>query len=602
MISLKKRHWVIVVVLGFSSVPSRAVDALVCESMLNYQPIGVMKALKDGTDTPFHFPLDSRTISDLDLPAVLHTMYGPWLPRTIFGYKRLEYLIRNPFIHPGVIQLRQGIVKKLVEDDIFREGLRKLLLDFTEEIDASLYDHLMGKGYFSPQITNLTNKKKSSVRYILLTSFIMGMNIYLSGIQGGLFPGIILIPTLINLNRQASAVREGFAKYGHCFKYFRGLSDLLKNAGQPYLGDMGTVLNALETEPKLQEVQRTARGIPKGVGWNLLDILFGLGFHLGDRMETMMRPQAEQIALFYAILAELDVFLTFADTYRAYSDSMIFPEILNPLPIANEGEAAPSPRYEVSLQEGHHPIVYFSEQTPSMWYATNGNPPSRITVTGPRVNRVSVSNGIEIATYPQNGQDSWKNTVVITGPNKAGKSTFIRMVGVTAILAQMGSPVFAQKYRATPLKVITSIENKDSTQLGKSYFDSESDRVLEIERLLGSTTGVLAILDEIFRGTNPAEKHAMEQAYLEAFATQQNIVFLATHDQSLSGIAEKLEHASNVHVDAVYESGKFAFDYKIKSGPATSTNAIDLMEFKGADKKVIRRAREILQEPHAPSR
>ena len=178
--------------------------------------------------------------------------------------------------------------------------------------------------------------------------------------------------------------------------------------------------------------------------------------------------------------------------------------------------------------------------------------------------------------------------ILVTGSNMAGKTTFLKTMGVNAILAQTINVCFAEKYEAPFIKVISSIEREDNLILGKSYYLAEVESILRIIKASKSNYNHLFIIDEIFRGTNSVERSAASIEVLNYLATGKDFILVATHDLQLS---ETLNNKyKNYHFrEKVHKQG-LSFDYKLCSGVSTTRNAIALLEYVGYPQSIIENA------------
>lgn len=177
--------------------------------------------------------------------------------------------------------------------------------------------------------------------------------------------------------------------------------------------------------------------------------------------------------------------------------------------------------------------------------------------------------------------------LLVTGSNMAGKSTLLRAIGLNVVLAQAGAPVCATSLRLPPLSVHTSMRLRDSLAQGVSYFMAE---VLRLKRIVDaaripSAQRVLYLFDEMLQGTNAAERTVAAQSILLFLASTTAIGALATHDLRLLDSPEVARDARLVHFreEVVGAEGTAAlhFDYRLRPGPASSTNALKLMELAG---------------------
>ena len=182
---------------------------------------------------------------------------------------------------------------------------------------------------------------------------------------------------------------------------------------------------------------------------------------------------------------------------------------------------------------------------------------------------------------------------LVTGSNMSGKSTFLRTVGVTTLMAQTLNTCLAAKYEAPILEIRTSIGRADDLLAGKSYYIVEVERLLELVRASNQEASQLFLLDELFRGTNAVERVAAGQAVLYELidgpsGSKPHVVMAATHDGELVDLLQ--DRYSAYHFgDAVGTAG-LVFDHRLQSGPATSRNAIALLRLHGAPPTLVDRA------------
>jgi hypothetical protein len=188
----------------------------------------------------------------------------------------------------------------------------------------------------------------------------------------------------------------------------------------------------------------------------------------------------------------------------------------------------------------------------------------------------SVRNDVEL--------DADRPMLVITGSNMSGKSTLLRTVGINLVLALAGAPVRAASLRLSPLAVGASIRLQDSLQDGESRFYAEIKRVRQVMDLTKGALPALFLLDEIFDGTNSAERRLGAEAVVRALVARGAIGLVTSHDLALAEIAESLApRAANVHFVDHLEGDRIAFDYRLKPGPVRKGNALALMRAVGLE-------------------
>ena len=179
--------------------------------------------------------------------------------------------------------------------------------------------------------------------------------------------------------------------------------------------------------------------------------------------------------------------------------------------------------------------------------------------------------------------------VLITGSNMAGKTTFLKTIGVNSILAQTLHTCMAKKYEAPILKVISSIGRSDNLLDGKSYYLAEVESILKLVNASESPKVHLFLIDEIFRGTNSIERSASSIEVLEYLANDKDFVFVATHDLQLSEVLQS--EYDNYHFRERIDKDGLFFDYKLHEGPSTTKNAIALLDYAGYPKIITSGAR-----------
>ena len=172
--------------------------------------------------------------------------------------------------------------------------------------------------------------------------------------------------------------------------------------------------------------------------------------------------------------------------------------------------------------------------------------------------------------------------VIITGPNMAGKSTFLRTAGVNLILAMAGAPVCATKFEFALVDLFSSMRTSDSLQKGESYFYAELKRLQTIVENLKENKNLFVILDEILKGTNSKDKEKGSKAFMKQMIELGGTGIIATHDLSLCEIEKDFpDHIRNQSFEVEIEGKKIHFDYLLRDGITTKMNATFLMEQMG---------------------
>ncbi len=268
------------------------------------------------------------------------------------------------------------------------------------------------------------------------------------------------------------------------------------------------------------------------VSWALLNGLFLWDILQMKRLELWQKRHTGDIKNWFEIIAEIDAMNSFAN-YSYNHPNAIIPKL-------NDQQQ------DLEVKELGHPLI---------------NPGMRVD------NDVSIKH------------DEFK---IITGANMAGKSTYLRTIGVNLVLAMCGAPICAKSFSFKPVQIFTSIRTRDSLHKNESYFYAELKRLQAIILKLKEGSQLFIILDEILKGTNSKDKHAGSEALLKQLIKYNASGIVATHDVGL-GQLESLfpENIKNNCFEVDIVGNKLQFDYKLRSGVSQNLNATFLMREMG---------------------
>ncbi len=173
--------------------------------------------------------------------------------------------------------------------------------------------------------------------------------------------------------------------------------------------------------------------------------------------------------------------------------------------------------------------------------------------------------------------------MIITGSNMAGKSTFIKTIGVNLCLAYAGGPVNAASLRTRPFRLYTCMRITNSLSDGFSYFYAEVRRLKGLLDALNTQAAqpVLYLIDEIYRGTNNRERLIGSRSLVRSLAGAAGCGLIATHDLELAHLADTNPLVLNFHFRDQVQAGRLIFDYHIRPGPCTTSNALRIMALEG---------------------
>jgi len=240
-----------------------------------------------------------------------------------------------------------------------------------------------------------------------------------------------------------------------------------------------------------------------------------------------------KLASWLDVIAEFDAFVSLAN-YAANQSQFVYPEV-----VEND--------FVYSAKELGHPLLE---------------------------SRKRICNDFEIR--------DWSKVMIITGANMAGKSTFLRTVGINLVLSCAGAPVCAAKMKFTPVLLYTNMRTTDSLQKEESYFFAELKRIKRVLDLLEQGIPVFVILDEMLKGTNSVDKLNGSKALVEKLTQLKSVSLVATHDLKLSEMEHELPgKVVNRCFEIRIVNDEMIFDYKLSEGITQTMNATFLMRKMG---------------------
>ncbi len=171
---------------------------------------------------------------------------------------------------------------------------------------------------------------------------------------------------------------------------------------------------------------------------------------------------------------------------------------------------------------------------------------------------------------------------LLTGANMAGKSTFLRTIGVNLTIAMIGAPVCASRYKFSPIHLFTSLRTNDSLQENESFFYAELKRLHLLTEQYEQGKQVFFLLDEILKGTNSKDQHAGSEALIKKILRLNGVGIVATHDVELSKLSSQFpDQVRNLCFEITIKDNKLNFDYKLSQGVCSTMNASFLMKTMG---------------------
>lgn len=476
-------------------------------------------------------------VNDLDI-------FGPgslfqFLNRTasFTGLNQLAKLLSNPYSDAEKIKQSQLAVKELKEQLDWRQNFQSIGLAYEEDKDdrAKIESWSESKPLFSSIIFKLIIVVVPVLTLFMITLLSMG------SITVQIFLMYLLIPWGIagsfamkvnTRHNQVSKTSEMLNKYALLLQEIEQLevqSDELNKLKQKVIFQENRASKSIKA---LSAILTALDNRLNFVSWALLNGLFVWDILQMIRLEAWQKKHQRDIHNWFEVVGQIDVISCFANFYYN-SYHAVFPELV-------------ADRFEVIAKGAGHPLIDSQKRVD---------------------NDITVLDG---------------EFVIITGANMAGKSTYLRTIGVNLILAMCGAPVCATSFSFTPVQIFTSIRTVDSLKENESYFYAELKRLKSIIDTLRDGNKLFIILDEILKGTNSKDKHAGSEALLRQLVSLNSSGIVATHDVLLGKMSDDFpDNIKNQCFEVEIEGNKLNFDYLLREGVSKNLNATILMREMG---------------------
>ena len=481
--------------------------------------------------------------------------------RTAFGRRLLQSWLRHPLLEAGPLEARLDRVERFVREGALREGVRRLLfrladlerlatrlemgrasprdlgslrrsLEILPELRA-----LLGEEVVLPDLGSLLEELRAALEEELPLKLSegglirQGYDPHLDALRQAHREGVAYFLELEEREKARTGIPTLKVGYNAVFGYYLEVT-------RPYYERVPPEYKAIQTLkdrqrytlPEIKERERELYRLEAQIRRREEEVFLEL--------REKARKEAEALREAARVLAELDVYAALAEVAVRY------------------GYVRPRFGDRLQIRGGRHPVV---ERRTSF-----------------------VPNDLEMA----------HELVLVTGPNMAGKSTYLRQTALIALLAQIGSFVPAEE-AILPLfdRILTRIGASDDLAGGRSTFMVEMEEVALI--LKEATERSLVLLDEVGRGTSSLDGVAIATAVAEALHERRCYTLFATHYFELTALP--LSRLKNLHVAAKEEEGGLTFYHQVLPGPASKSYGVEVARMAGLPKEVVERAKSLLQ-------
>ena len=458
---------------------------------------------------------------------------------TDLGKKRLAAWLNTHLENKAEIEKRQKAVRELAPELKMRQRFRILGLLYK----GKSADEEEIKAWADSPSYYRNHAILRALPFIVPAINIIFITLAIAGIVSGTVPGIIFVGFFLLSFAFSRGITKMQALYGkklqilatyailiHIIEEKEYHSAVLQEIKELVGGDKQTASQAVKKLTALMNALDQRNNmlmsfvLNGALFWELRQIM---------RIEAWKEKHASELPSWLKAIGEMDAYCSLA-TFAYNHPEYIYPQITS-TPFSMEAEAL-----------GH-----------------------------PLMNRDKcVCNDIDIAKRPF--------FIIITGANMAGKSTYLRTVGINYLLACIGAPVWAKQMKLYPSRLITSLRTSDSLTDNESYFFAELKRLKLIIDKLNAGEELFIILDEILKGTNSTDKQKGSFALIKQFMALQANGIIATHDLMLGTLINLFpEDIRNYCFEAEITNNELTFSYQMKNGVAQNMNACFLMKKMG---------------------
>lgn len=498
---------------------------------------GDFNSFGDGRE---HLDVNHPYCLDLDVFGAFSFFQFINRTKTVLGNSRLASFFKAP-ASPEEIRARQIAIKELSEKVGWRQNLAALG-DITEREDEQL---ALLRQWIKDDYLVLDSKWLKVALYMAIPWFLLAtfLWIYYVNWQGFV---LLLIPEFVMLKKTKEAIDEIHKRTG----YARGM-----------LAHFGAIVNHIESvpfqSPLLQELQVSFNGNGKA----------SQRIHRLSYIISQLNVRFNPFAILLNIIGLWDLYWVYQlekwkEREQAHLEnwfeSMAEFEALSS--IGNLDFNQPDWEFPTFHTEAKfvardlgHPLIYYKDR---------------------------ICNDIDV---PLNG-----HIKLVTGSNMAGKSTFLRTVGLNMVMAQAGCPVCATELKMPPISILTSMRTQDALHESTSSFYAELKRlkfiINDVEEAQQQVPRryTFFLLDEILKGTNSVDRHTGSKALINQMIASKGSGIIATHDLELGNMAEHANGAiENLCIEVDIKDDQLFFDYKLKKGVSKSFNATVLMRSMG---------------------
>lgn len=479
--------------------------------------------------------IDELTWNDLDMDNVFKRVN---YTNTTLGEAYLYKNLREVKFNKEQWEELEKLIEILSKNEKLRNEIQYSLLSIGKLNDVKVFNFI-----YRPQF----NKIQGYIKYpILSVGFIVSILLcFINSKLGGVLAAIFFCANILFYQSAKTVLEDNFKVMNYLINNVLVAEKLLKINQNGFKEYKETLKNLLKKCNDLNKVKKYSYTLVRKNATALLDsdlvleyvkMFFMVDIIAYHNISAIMSKNKDKFTEIYDFIGMLDFALS-VTYYRESLAEFSKPEFI-------EGEY-------IEIKDIYHPLI-----------------------------KDPIKNSIII-----------DNSIIFTGSNASGKSTFIKAIALNCILSQGLNTALCSSYKCKISKVVTSMAIRDDIMEGDSYFVAE---IKSLKRLLDSLSGevrVLAFVDEILKGTNTIERIAASASILDNAKMSKAKILVATHDMELTEMLQ--DEYDNYHFREIVTDKDVLFDYKLHKGPSKTRNAIKLLKTMDFDEEVVNTANEI---------
>lgn len=471
--------------------------------------------------------VDEITWNDLDMNQIFMTINNT---RSAAGEEYLFAMLHQPEFEPEKLKERNRLIEFFGKHKEERQNIQAVLNRMGKMKELSVYEYMN-------RLSILDRENNLSHLFLIIALFCGVAMIFVNPLIGILMTVFCVINNIVQYYKRKMVIE----KYFQVVSYIIRLVDCARELGDYKIEELSSYTDSLKADYKTYApflrgswlvTSRNPSGSLADMFLDYLRMIFHIDLMKFNTMMKTFEKKQDELNEMFEIMGQLDSMIAIA-SFRELMGDYCVPELIK--------TAKPS----IETVNIYHPMI---------------NEPVKNSITD-------------------------HQSVLITGSNASGKSTFIKTLAINAILAQTINTVMADSYKASYFKVASSMALQDNLLSQESYYIVEIKSLKRIIDDLDETVPTLCFVDEVLRGTNTLERIAASSQILLSLCKGNAICFAATHDIELTHILENFY--SNYHFQEQVVEDDVLFDYILHSGRAVSKNAIKLLKIMGYEDHII---------------